>query len=176
MSEAPAPAEAPVTAFDFSITLLNGQPLALDALRGKVLLLVNTASRCGFTPQYEGLQTLHESFGERGLVVIGFPCNQFGAQEPGSAEEIETFCRDNFHVSFLLSKKIDVNGDNAHPLWAWLTHSVPGLLGTEAVKWNFTKFLVGRDGLAKDRYAPQTRPDDLVDAIEAQLLKPVPER
>ena len=178
MSETPVPsvAETPGTAFDFSITLLNGQPLALDTLRGKVLLLVNTASRCGFTPQYEGLQTLHESFGGRGLVVIGFPCNQFGAQELGSADEIASFCRNNYQVSFLLSEKIDVNGDHAHPLWAWLTRSVPGLLGTEAIKWNFTKFLIGRDGLAKDRYAPQTRPLDLVDAIEAQLLKSAPER
>ena len=169
MSEAPAPAEAPVTAFDFSITLLNGQPLALDALRGKVLLLVNTASRCGFTPQYAGLQTLHDTYGPRGLVVIGFPCNQFGAQEPGGADEIAGFCQRNYGVGFIMADKVEVNGAGAHPLWKWLTKEAPGLFGSEAVKWNFTKFLVGRDGKVIERYAPTDKPESLARDIEKAL-------
>ena len=169
MSEAPAPAEAPVTAFDFAITLLNGQPLALDALRGKVLLLVNTASRCGFTPQFEGLQSLWRQYGPRGLVVVGFPCNQFGSQDPGTNDEIAAFCNTNYAVDFPMMGKTDVNGEATHPLYRWLKAQAPGLLGTQAVKWNFTKFLVGRDGRVIRRYAPTDAPAALAADIEAAL-------
>jgi glutathione peroxidase len=157
------------TLYDFSALLLNGDLQKFDAYRGKILLIVNTASQCGFTPQYTGLEELYRTYKEKGLVVLGFPCNQFGAQEPGDAEAIGQFCQTRFDLSFPLFAKIDVNGDNAHPLYAWLKHEAAGILGTEAIKWNFTKFLVDRNGKVIHRYAPATRPDELVEAIEALL-------
>lgn len=157
------------TLYDFSARLLNGDRHDFDAYRGKVLLIVNTASQCGFTPQYTGLEELYRRFKERGFVVLGFPCNQFGEQEPGDAEAIGQFCQTRFDVTFPLFAKIDVNGDNAHPLYAWLKHEAAGILGTEAIKWNFTKFLVDRYGKVVHRYAPATRPDELQEAIEALL-------
>ncbi|MBK7646326.1 MAG: glutathione peroxidase [Betaproteobacteria bacterium] len=157
------------TLYDFSALLLNGDLQTFDAYRGKILLIVNTASQCGFTPQYTGLEELYRTYQEKGLIVLGFPCNQFGGQEPGDAEAIGQFCQTRFDLSFPLFAKIDVNGDNAHPLYAWLKHEAAGILGTEAIKWNFTKFLVDRNGKVIHRYAPATRPDELVEAIEALL-------
>jgi glutathione peroxidase len=154
---------------DFSAQRLNGDQQSLDVYRGMVVLIVNTASQCGFTPQYTGLEELYRRYKDRGFVVLGFPCNQFGAQEPGDEEAIGQFCQTRFDVTFPLFAKIDVNGDNAHPLYAWLKHEAAGILGTEAIKWNFTKFLIDREGKVIQRYAPATRPDELVDAIEAQL-------
>jgi glutathione peroxidase len=155
--------------YDFSARRLNGERQDFGAYRGKVLLIVNTASQCGFTPQYTGLEELYRLFKDRGLVVLGFPCNQFGEQEPGDDEAIGQFCQTNFDVTFPLFAKIDVNGDHAHPLYAWLKHEAAGILGTEAIKWNFTKFLVDRYGKVVHRYAPATRPDELLDAIEVLL-------
>ena len=154
---------------DFTATGIAGQPVALGGYRDKVLLIVNTASACGFTPQYKGLQALHERYADRGLVVLGFPCNQFGAQEKGTDEEIASFCDLNFGVTFPLMHKIAVNGDGAHPLYRWLTSEAPGVLGTKSIKWNFTKFLVGRDGQVIRRYAPQDKPEKLAADIEAAL-------
>ena len=159
------------TAFDFQATSLDGKPVSLDSYRGKVLLIVNTASQCGFTPQYKGLQALHERYAAKGLAVLGFPCNQFGGQEPGDAVEIGAFCERNFGVSFPLFDKVEVNGGDAHPLWRWLTSEAPGLLGSEAVKWNFTKFLVARDGSVRKRYAPQASPESIAEDIEALLAE-----
>lgn len=155
--------------YDFKATLLNGDEVSLDAWRGKVLLIVNTASQCGFTPQYAALESLYRKLQARGLVILGFPCNQFGGQEPGDAAAIGQFCQVNFGVTFPLFAKIDVNGENAHPLYAYLKHEASGVLGTEAIKWNFTKFLVNREGQVVERYAPATRPEDLNEAIEALL-------
>lgn len=155
--------------YDFNATLLDGTPFSLDTYRGKVLLIVNTASACGFTPQYAGLETLYRKWQDAGLVVLGFPCNQFGAQEPGDAATIGQFCQTHFGVSFPLFAKIDVNGEHAHPLYVWLKQSAPGMLGTEAIKWNFTKFLVNREGKVIERYAPTTKPEDIAGAIEALL-------
>lgn len=157
------------TLYDFTAQRLNGEPQALDAYRGKVVLIVNTASQCGFTPQYAGLEELYRHFKAQGFVVLGFPCNQFGAQEPGDAEAIGQFCQTRFDVSFPLFAKIDVNGDNTHPLYTWLKHEAAGILGTEAIKWNFTKFLINREGKVINRYAPATRPDELAETIEALL-------
>jgi len=157
------------TAFDFSATTLDGQPQPLDAYRGKVLLVVNTASKCGFTPQYEGLEALWRKYGERGLVVLGFPCDQFGHQEPGDAEEIRNFCSLTYDVSFPMFGKIEVNGGGAHPLFKWLKEEKSGLLGIGAIKWNFTKFLVGRDGKVLKRYAPTDKPESLAADIEKAL-------
>jgi glutathione peroxidase len=157
------------TAYDFNATSLEGKPVALQEFTGKVMLVVNTASKCGFTPQYEGLETLYQKYRDRGLVILGFPCNQFGEQEPGSAVEIGSFCQKNYGVSFPMFEKIDVNGDSAHPLYRWLKQTAPGLLGTERIKWNFTKFLVDRRGTVVDRYAPTTKPLDLSQDIEALL-------
>ena len=157
------------TLYDFTALRLNGEPLALEAYRGKVVLIINTASQCGFTPQYAGLEELYRRFKEQGFVVLGFPCNQFGAQEPGDAEAIGQFCQTRYDVSFPLFAKIDVNGDNTHPLYAWLKREAAGILGTEAIKWNFTKFLINREGKVIDRYAPATRPDELAEAVEALL-------
>ena len=154
---------------DFSATTLDGREQSLADYKGKVVLIVNTASKCGFTPQYEGLEKLHQEYGPRGLVVLGFPCNQFGAQEPGDAAEIANFCSLTYHVSFPMFAKVDVNGDNAHPLYRYLKAEKPGLLGTEGIKWNFTKFLVGKDGEVVERYAPATKPEELRKAIEALL-------
>ncbi|MGH8781232.1 glutathione peroxidase [Paraburkholderia sp.] len=152
---------------DFSARTLSGETIGLDRYRGKVLLIVNTASECGFTPQYAGLQTLYGEYAERGLEVLGFPCNQFGKQEPGDATQIGSFCEKNYGVSFPMFDKIDVNGAGAHPLYKYLTEEAPGLLGIEAIKWNFTKFLIGRDGNVVKRYAPLTKPD----AIRADIEK-----
>ncbi len=159
------------TVYDFEARTLSGAPYPLAAHRGQVLLIVNTASQCGFTPQYAGLQQLHETYGARGLVVLGFPCNQFGGQEPGSAAEIGQFCQVNYGVGFPMMEKVDVNGRNAHPLFAWLTRTAPGLLGTTAIKWNFTKFLVGRDGATVERFAPKDAPAKLAPRIEAVLSR-----
>ena len=156
---------------DFTVTALTGAPVDLSQYRGKVMLIVNTASKCGFTPQYKGLEELHRQFGQRGLEVMGFPCNQFGAQEPGDADEIGAFCEKNYGVSFSLFEKIDVNGSDAEPLFKYLKHAAPGLLGSEAIKWNFTKFLVRKDGTVYKRYAPQTKPAELVADIETLLAE-----
>ncbi len=155
--------------YQFSATRLDGSPLALTDYQGQVLLLVNTASQCGFTGQYAGLEALHRQYGPRGLAVVGFPCNQFGHQEPGSADEIGAFCQRNYGVSFPLSAKVDVNGEHAHPLWRYLAEQRPGLLGIRAIKWNFTKFLVNRQGEVVARFAPQTTPQALASEIEALL-------
>lgn len=157
------------TLYDFTARRLDGTDDSLDTYRGKVALIVNVASRCGFTPQYEGLQTLWDRYRDRGLVVLGFPCNQFGAQEPGSDAEIGIFCSTTYDVDFPMFSRIEVNGDGAHPLYAWLKSARPGLLGTEAIKWNFTKFLIGRDGLPLMRYAPTTKPAEMASDIEAAL-------
>jgi glutathione peroxidase len=155
--------------YDFEADTIDGRRVSLAQYRGQPMLIVNTASACGFTPQFGGLEHLHEAYGPRGLVVLGFPCNQFGAQDPGSNEEIGAFCQRNFGVSFPMMAKIDVNGDAAHPLYRWLTAEAPGLLGSKAIKWNFTKFLVGRDGSVIRRYAPQDKPESLAKDIEAAL-------
>jgi len=148
---------------------IGGEQKTLADFAGKALLVVNTASKCGFTPQYEGLETLWQQYQGRGLVVLGFPCNQFGHQEPGDETAIAQFCEVNFGVSFPLFKKIDVNGDQAHPLFVQLKDRAPGLLGIKAIKWNFTKFLIGREGQLVKRYAPTTKPSDLADDIQALL-------
>jgi glutathione peroxidase len=162
------------TVYDFEADAIDGRRVALGAFRGDVLLIVNTASQCGFTPQFEGLQTLHRTYAAQGLVVLGFPSNQFGAQDPGSDAEIGAFCQKNYGVSFPMMRKIDVNGDRAAPLYRWLVHEKPGVLGTEAIKWNFTKFLVGRDGRVIRRYAPLDKPASLAGDIEAALSMPRP--
>ncbi|OON64365.1 glutathione peroxidase [Massilia sp. KIM] len=158
-----------MNAFDFEATALDGSPVALSRYQGKALLIVNTASECGFTPQYKGLEELHRRYGEQGLVVMGFPCNQFGKQEPGSEAEIGAFCEKNYGVSFPMFAKVEVNGDDAHPLFKFLKGEAPGVLGTEAIKWNFTKFLVDKDGKVHKRYAPQTKPEELGSDIEKLL-------
>jgi len=157
--------------FDFSATALDGTPVDLSRFRGQVLLIVNTASGCGFTPQYAGLETLHRDVGARGFEVLGFPCNQFRGQEPGTEAEIGQFCERNFGVSFPLFAKIDVNGAHAHPLFRHLKREAPGILGTGIVKWNFTKFLVDRDGKVVKRYAPKTRPEEIRSDIEQLLAR-----
>ena len=154
---------------DFQARTLDGEEKNLADFRGKVLLIVNTASKCGFTPQYQGLQKLYDNFADRGLEVLGFPCNQFGHQEPGGAGEIGAFCEKNYGVGFPMFDKIDVNGDDAHPLFRFLKTEAPGVLGTEAIKWNFTKFLVDRDGRVVRRYAPKDKPEKIADDIEALL-------
>jgi len=155
--------------YDFEAQAIDGRSVPLADFRGRVLLIVNTASACGFTPQFAGLQELQDRYGPRGLQVLGFPCNQFGAQDPGSNEEIATFCQRNFGVSFPMMAKVEVNGPGAHPLYRWLTGQAPGLLGSKAIKWNFTKFLVGKDGRVLKRYAPQEAPSALAKDIEAAL-------
>ncbi len=157
--------------YDFEVTRIDGQPVSLAQYRDQVMLIVNTASACGFTPQFAGLQALHTAYGERGLTVLGFPCNQFGKQDPGSNESIGQFCQRNYGVSFPMMAKIDVNGDGAAPLYRWLTAQAPGVLGTRAIKWNFTKFLVGRDGRVIRRYAPMDAPARLARDIEAALAR-----
>ena len=158
------------TMYDFSAKSLGGkEEIPLSRYQGKVALVVNTASQCGLTPQYTGLEELHKKYHAEGLEVLGFPCNQFGSQEPGTAEEIGAFCTKNYGVTFQMFDKIDVNGANAHPLYKWLTSSAPGILGTEAIKWNFGKFLVGKDGSIIKRYAPTTSPKDVAADIEKAL-------
>jgi glutathione peroxidase len=154
---------------DFTVKAADGADVPLDAYRGKILLIVNTASKCGYTPQYAGLEALHRDYGARGFAVLAFPCNQFGAQEPGDAAEIANFCSLTYDVTFPVFAKIDVNGKDAEPLFETLKAAAPGLLGSKAIKWNFTKFLVDRDGKVVDRYAPTTKPDDLRRDIERLL-------
>ncbi len=156
------------TLSDFEARLLDGSEKDLADYAGQVVLVVNTASKCGFTPQYTGLQKLYEEFGDQGFVVLGFPCDQFAHQEPGTDEEIGAFCERNFGVEFPLFSKIDVNGGNAHPLYGWLKSEKSGILGGR-IKWNFTKFLVGRDGKVIDRFGPNRKPEDLREAVEAAL-------
>jgi glutathione peroxidase len=153
----------------FDAQSIDGKPVKLAAHKGKVLLVVNTASQCGFTPQFKGLQALWERYRERGLVVLGFPSNEFGGQDPGANDEIASFCEMNYGVDFPMMAKVEVNGGQAHPLYQWLTAEAPGLLGSKAIKWNFTKFLVGRDGRVIKRYAPQDAPEKLAGDIEAAL-------
>jgi glutathione peroxidase len=155
--------------YKYTAASLTGEELPLETWRGRVLLIVNTASACGFTPQYAGLEALYKKYAPRGLTVLGFPCNQFGAQEPGDEAQIGAFCEKNYGVTFPMFAKIDVNGANAHQLFQYLTQDKPGILGTEAIKWNFTKFLIDRDGNPVARYAPQTKPEDLELPIEKLL-------
>ena len=157
------------TLYDFSATSIQGKPAAFGAQRGKVFVIVNTASKCGFTPQFAGLEKLAADYKERGLEVVGFPCNQFLSQDPGSNEEIESFCQLNYGVTFPMMAKVDVNGASADPLWKWLKSEKPGMLGIEAIKWNFTKFLVGKDGKVIKRFAPNDEPDSMRADIEAAL-------
>lgn len=156
---------------DFKAESINGTAVDLATFKDKVLLIVNTASNCGFTPQYKGLEAVYQQFKDKGVEVLGFPCNQFGGQEPGSAGEIGAFCEKNYGVSFPLFSKVDVNGDEAHPLFAHLKKEAPGLLGSTGIKWNFTKFLVKKDGTVYKRYAPSTAPEDLASDIEKLLAE-----
>ena len=157
------------TVYDFEARSIDGKPVALKKFQGKAMLIVNTASACGFTPQFAGLEKLHESYGPQGLVVLGFPCNQFGAQDAGSNGEIAEFCQLNYGVTFPMMAKIEVNGAQAHPLYQWLAAEAPGLLGSKSIKWNFTKFLVGKDGRVRKRYAPTDTPASLAKDIEVAL-------
>ncbi len=157
--------------YDFEALSITGQSTALSSHRGRVLLIVNTASACGFTPQFAGLEKLWQSYQDRGLSVLGFPSNEFGGQDPGSDGEIASFCQLNYGVSFPMMAKVKVNGEQAHPLWKWLKAQAPGLLGTEGVKWNFTKFLVGRDGRVIKRYAPTDTPEGIAKDIEKALAR-----
>lgn len=157
------------TVYDFEALQIDGKPVALSQFRGKVMLIVNTASACGFTPQFAGLEALHQAYGQQGLAVLGFPCNQFGAQDAGSNDEIAEFCQVNYGVSFPMMAKIEVNGPQAHPLYQWLSAGAPGLLGSKAIKWNFTKFLVGKDGSVLKRYAPTDTPAGMGKDIETAL-------
>ena len=157
------------TIADFTVTTNRGEEVDLDSKLGKVLLVVNTASKCGFTPQYDGLEKLYQDFGDQGFEVFGFPCNQFGGQEPGNADEIEEFCKVNFGLTFPLMAKVDVNGPDASPLFDWMKKEAPGLMGSKSIKWNFTKFLIGRDGKVVRRYAPTDKPEDIEKDI-AKLL------
>jgi glutathione peroxidase len=158
-----------MSVYDYSAKTLDGQDVSLADYRGQVLLIVNTASKCGFTPQYEGLEALYKDHKDRGFTVLAFPCNQFGAQEPGNAEEIASFCSLTYDVTFPVMSKIDVNGADAHPLYRFLKKEQKGVLGTEAIKWNFTKFLIGKDGEVVERFAPTVKPEDFKVAVEALL-------
>ena len=155
--------------YDFEALSIDGKPAHLSTQRGRVLLIVNTASACGFTPQFAGLESLWESYRDKGLTIVGFPSNEFGSQDPGSNDEIASFCQINYGVSFPMMGKVKVNGADAHPLWKWLTAQAPGLLGSQGVKWNFTKFLVGRDGKVIKRYAPNDSPESMKTDIEKAL-------
>ncbi len=157
------------TIADFTADLPDGKQANLADKLGKVLLVVNTASKCGFTPQYDGLEALWQKYGDQGFEVLAFPCNQFGGQEPGSAEQIEEFCKVNFGLSFPLMAKIEVNGPGETPLYSWLKSEAPGLMGTKSIKWNFTKFLIGRDGKVVKRYAPTDKPESIARDIEKLL-------
>ena len=159
------------TIFDISADSLTGAPVDLRQYQGQVLLIVNTASKCGFTPQYKGLEQVYQQFKDKGVTVLGFPCNQFGAQEPGQADEIGAFCEKDYGVTFPLFAKIDVNCEHAHPLFVKLKKDAPGILGTEAIKWNFTKFLIRKDGTVFNRYAPATKPEELIADIEKLLAE-----
>ncbi len=159
------------TVYDFSAASLAGDTVDLQRYRGKVLLIVNTASKCGFTPQYQGLEALHQQFAGQPFAVLGFPCNQFGQQEPGDAAAIGAFCEQNYGVTFPLFAKIDVNGAHAHPLYQHLKKNAPGILGTEGIKWNFTKFLVRKDGSIHGRYAPTTKPEELAEEIRELIAQ-----
>jgi glutathione peroxidase len=154
------------TIYEFEAKTIEGVDVPLSNYTDKVLLLVNTASQCGFTPQFKGLETLHKNLSPKGLVILGFPCNQFGNQDPGSNDEIQNFCQSNYGVSFQMMEKIEVNGSNAHPLFVWLKKQAPGILGSEGIKWNFTKFLVNRNGQVTKRYAPQDSPESIAKEIE----------
>ena len=158
-----------MTLYDISARRIDGSDATLAEFRGKVLLIVNVASRCGFTPQYTGLEALHRKYSARGFAVLGFPCNQFGAQEPGSEAEIGAFCSTTYDVTFPMFAKVDVNGDSAHPLWKWLKDEKGGFLGIDAIKWNFSKFLIGRDGEVIKRYAPTDKPESIAKDIEKAL-------
>src|SRR5690349_8466866 len=155
--------------YDFSAKTIDGTEQKLGAYRGKAMLIVNVASKCGFTPQYEGLEALYRKFEDKGLVVLGFPCDQFGHQEPGDEAEIRNFCSLNYDVTFPMFAKVDVNGDAAHPLWKWLKQEKSGLLGISAIKWNFSKFLIGRDGRVLKRYAPTDTPESLAGDVRSAL-------
>jgi len=155
--------------YDFEARSISGKDIVLSQFKGQVMLIVNTASKCGFTPQFGGLEELHKTYAGKGLAVLGFPCNQFGSQDPGADGEIAEFCQVNYGVSFPMMGKIDVNGLQAHPLYKWLSAEAPGLLGSKSIKWNFTKFLVGKDGQVIKRYAPLDKPVDLAKDIEAAL-------
>ena len=157
------------SAYDFSARDIDGDEHSLSEFKGKAMLVVNTASKCGFTPQYTGLEKLYKDYGDKGLVVLGFPCDQFGHQEPGDADEIKNFCSLNYDVSFPLFEKVEVNGGNAHPFWKWLKHEKPGLLGMEAIKWNFTKFLIDRQGNVVKRYAPTDTPEKIEKDLSSVL-------
>ncbi len=165
--------EKSMSVLDYSVevTSISGQVGTLESYKGKVLVVVNTASKCGFTPQFDGLEKLWDDYKEQGLVVLGFPCNQFGGQDPGSDEEIATYCRKNYGVSFPMHSKIDVNGEDAHPLYTKLKSAAPGIMGTKAIKWNFTKFLIGKDGTIVKRFGSKDKPDAMRKAIEAELVK-----
>jgi glutathione peroxidase len=167
ISELARQGDSMTTLYDFTVDDIQGKPVKLDRYKGKVLLVVNTASKCGFTPQYKGLETLYRKYKDKGLEVLGFPCNQFGAQEPGSEQEIATFCETQYDVTFPMFRKVDVNGDAAAPVYKYLKSAKPGLLGTEAIKWNFTKFLVDRDGKVVSRFAPNDTPE----SIEREVAK-----
>jgi glutathione peroxidase len=155
--------------YDFEALQIDGKPVSLSQFKGKAMLIVNTASACGFTPQFAGLEELHQAYGKKGLIVLGFPCNQFGAQDAGSNESIAEFCQLNYGVSFPMMAKVDVNGAQAHPLYQWLAAQAPGLLGSKSIKWNFTKFLVAKDGRVLKRYAPTDTPASMASDIEAAL-------
>src|ERR1035437_7596696 len=157
------------TVYDFEALQIDGKSVPLSQFKGKAMLIVNTASACGFTPQFAGLEELHRTYGKQGLVLLGFPCNQFGAQDTGSNDEIAEFCQLNYGVSFPMMAKINVNGPQAHPLYQWLTAAAPGLLGTKSIKWNFTKFLIGKDGAVRKRYAPTDTPASMTADIDAAL-------
>ena len=168
MSQAPTPTPTQ-TIYDFEAKSISGKDIALSDFKGQVMLIVNTASKCGFTPQFGGLEALHKTYAGKGLAVLGFPCNQFGSQDPGADGEIAAFCQVNYGVSFPMMSKIDVNGPAAHPLYQWLSAEAPGLLGSKSIKWNFTKFLVGKDGQVIKRYAPTDKPADLAKDVEVAL-------
>jgi glutathione peroxidase len=155
--------------YDLEAQSIDHQTVPLSRYKGQVMLIVNTASACGFTPQFTGLEKLHKTYADQGLAVLGFPCNQFASQDPGDDAQIANFCQKNYGVSFQMMSKVKVNGDEAHPLYQWLTAEAPGLLGSKAIKWNFTKFLVGRDGRVIKRYAPQDSPEKIAKDIEAAL-------
>ena len=155
--------------YDLEAQSIDNQPLALSRYKGQVMLIVNTASACGFTPQFAGLEKLHKTYADQGLAVLGFPCNQFASQDPGDDAQIANFCQKNYGVSFQMMSKIKVNGSDAHPLYQWLTAEAPGILGSKGIKWNFTKFLVGRDGRVIKRYAPQDSPEKIAKDIESAL-------